>query len=120
MKLKSFLKIYFVGLIALLIIVNACSINKRVYRPGYSIEWKTSLKNHSKRGLSSNLLTNKIPQIEISNPLQEPLTASNSTSIAGSKILFLSETSSNTKTTSYGAGQASLDGCDTIVFKNGL
>jgi len=122
MKLKSFLKIYFAGLIALLIIINACSVKKRVYRSGYNVEWIGSKKAAAKRELTDNLRVNKTPKIEISNPLAEPITASNSISSSGSEILFLSEKSANEKINflSKHTDSKIIEGCDTIVFKNGL
>ncbi len=123
MKLKSFLQLYFIGLAALLII-NACSIKKRVYRAGYNIEWAGSQKTPFKIAFTNTSRIHKIPQIEIRNPLAETVTASNSNSIVITKtppfILTEKLKSKNTNLLIKNAGSKIIDDCDTIIFKNGL
>lgn len=113
MKIPSFLKFYFAGLIALFIVINACSMKKRVYRHGYNIEWNNWLKNPDKRELTSHLHTRQATPVEISNPLTGEVTASVSSKNEANPYSIPTYTD-NKKT------QIFIEGCDTIIFKNGL
>lgn len=114
MKLKPFLLIYFT-LIITLVIINACTLNKRIYRPGYNIEWIGSHKTPVKRELANNSHI-KTPATEITNPLKGTVTASAENSITPLKTqTFLLFQKQHTRTVTN-----NLDGCDTIIFKNGL
>ncbi|MGZ3866304.1 MAG: TM2 domain-containing protein [Bacteroidia bacterium] len=116
MKVKSFVFIYS-ALIITLVVINACSINKRVYRSGYNIEWRGRPGKPVQKELSSNKYLHDKGDHEIANPLKGELIASADNEVSPSKTpQYILKTNSLIKKNP----REIVDVCDTIFFKNGL
>jgi hypothetical protein len=105
-------------LLITLVIINACSINKRVYRAGYNIEWNTARKTPAQREfITKNPARN--PETEILNPLYGNVSASAGGEISPIKTPIFLLTQNEPLKGKHIAVRIQ-DPCDTIVFKNGL
>jgi hypothetical protein len=71
--MKNFVR-FFIPVICTAIIFNACSIEKRHYRPGYHIEWKHKIKTVSPKPAGEDIAVEEHMR-EISNPAPETIKA---------------------------------------------
>jgi hypothetical protein len=81
--MKSIKQIFYTGLASMLIL-SSCSIEKRVYMPGYHIEWANSKHNSDKQELGSKSIEKKTEQNQIATVEQsenENKTVGNSLSV---------------------------------------
>ena len=53
------------------ILISSCSIQKRVYRSGYNIDWKSNDKHVETKKIASNKLTNKITPIDVKTIIEQ-------------------------------------------------
>ena len=136
--MKSIKQLSFIGL-AIILVLNSCTMEKRVYMSGYHIEWKKSKHNPDKQELVSNengkqTAQNQIGTVELSinktnsvvNSFEPTITDDNiSASVDNSFIIPFRKTVSfskkeifkNTKLISNRI--SSIEDCDILTLKNG-
>jgi hypothetical protein len=113
MKFKMY---SYISLFALALIIQACTIEKRHYRPGYNVQWRSKKEVNSKldilrekdleRNLSASPVDEKV----------ESVTASIETPTGSSEMQFQPKLIiSKTRATS----RADIDICDEVILKNG-
>jgi hypothetical protein len=110
-------KIYaYISLFAIVLIIQACTIEKRHYRPGYNVQWRSRKEVNSKldipreKDLERNISASPVDE------KAESVTASTETHIGNSALQFqpkliLSKSRATSRT--------EIEICDEVILKNG-
>lgn len=130
MKIK--LSLSYIAL-AIIISFTSCTIEKRMYMPGYHMEWRNSKHNPNTNELASKDEFRKLNEQSVmaeflpegSGKKSEPAASNTDNSIAGLSNSLLTSKKLNIKNANQIRKKSdfklfkSAEGCDTIILKNG-